>query len=141
VPTLKRLAHYSIRAANLDASVKFYCDVLGLEVGPRPPFGFAGAWLYLFGEGAAEQGTIHLIDAGSGAALDAYLGDRQSAHGNTGPIDHIAFFASGWEGFNQILQHVGVPFTERVVPLLGVRQVFMTDPDGVVIELNFAETT
>jgi len=30
-----------------------------------------------------------------------------------------------------------VRYTERLVPILGVRQVFLADPDGVTIELNY----
>ena len=28
-------------------------------------------------------------------------------------------------------------YTERLVPILGVRQVFLADPDGLTIELNY----
>lgn len=136
---LQRLAHYSIRVSDLATSKRFYTEVLGLEVGARPPFGFPGAWLYLADEDVAGQGVVHLIHAGSGEALDTYLGGRPNTEGRTCALDHIAFFASDWPGFEQKLKGADVRFVERFVPLLGVRQVFLTDPDGVVIELNFAE--
>ena len=40
------LNHYSIRSSNLPACERFYVDVLGLRVGPRPAFAFPGLWLY-----------------------------------------------------------------------------------------------
>ena len=136
-----RLAHYSIRARDLEVSIVFYTQALGLRLGPRPPFGFPGAWLYLPDDHEqADQGCVHLIGAGAEAALGAYLGERPGAdHATTGPLDHIAFLAGDWPGYRARLQALGIGVTERVVPQLGVRQVFLADPDGVVIELNFPE--
>ena len=38
-----RLDHVNIRTDGLEASTAFYRDIIGLEVGPRPSFSFAGA--------------------------------------------------------------------------------------------------
>ena len=43
---IKRIDHYSIRTLDVEASRKFYTDVIGLTVGPRPEFKFPGLWLY-----------------------------------------------------------------------------------------------
>ena len=43
---LTQLDHCSIRTALLEETRKFYVDVLGLTVGPRPDFPFPGVWLY-----------------------------------------------------------------------------------------------
>lgn len=136
-----RLAHYSVRTANLEVSRAFYTHVLGLRVGPRPPFGFPGLWLYLVDDHAcAEQGCVHLIGAGDGAALGDYLGERSKGNSlTTGALDHIAFFAADWPDFRDRLIGSRVEFTERFVPMLRVRQVFLSDPNGVTIELNFPE--
>ena len=82
------LQHYTIEPSNLEATKTFYCDVLGLENGDRPPLGFPGYWLYSGG-----VPTVHL------------LGERKPREGivvrgtekkfdNTGRFDHIAFSAS-----------------------------------------------
>jgi catechol 2,3-dioxygenase-like lactoylglutathione lyase family enzyme len=136
-----RLAHYSVRARDLGVSTAFYTRVLGLRQGPRPPFGFPGRWLYLEDDHEqAEQGCVHLIGADGASARDAYLGERPGAPGQTtGALDHIAFVATDWPACRARLQAFNVAFAERVVPLLGVRQVFLTDPDGVTVELNFPE--
>lgn len=133
------LAHYTVRAANLSATRDFYTNVLGLRAGPRPPFGFPGVWLYLGNDFAqAEQGCVHLIGAGEDAARDSYLGSpRHSEGGSTSALDHIAFFATDWKSGQDRLNKFGVGFTERVVPMLGVRQVFLCGPDGITIELNY----
>ena len=40
-----KLFHAAIRTGDLDATVRFYTEVLGMVVAPRPPIGFPGAWL------------------------------------------------------------------------------------------------
>ena len=32
----------------------------------------------------------------------------------------------------------GLEFRERTVPNLSLHQIFLTDPNGIVVELNFA---
>lgn len=133
--SLSRLAHVSIRARDLAASRRFYQQALGLREGSRPPFPFPGAWLYL-GDDEGDLGVVHLIDAGAdAAAVEAYLGDRSGAGG---AVDHVAFAADDWPAQRARLERLGVAFTERTVPGLGLRQVFVTDPSGVVVELNYA---
>ena len=138
---ISRLAHYSVRAKDLEASTAFYTEVIGLWVGPRPPFDFPGVWLYLTQDGAGGgQGCVHLIGSGDQAARDRYLGgrpDRESA--GTGALDHIAFLARDWPNDRLRLRAAGINFTERVAPGLDMRQVFLTDPDGLIVELNYPE--
>ncbi len=137
---LRRIAHYSVRAADLDGSIAFYTEVLGLTVGPRPPFGFPGAWLYLQDVDLAGQGCVHLIGAdGDAKALQDYLGLGAAAGAHTGALDHVAFIAGDWAETRKRLVDHNVTFAERVAPMLNMRQVFLSDPDGVTIELNYPE--
>ncbi len=70
--------------------------------------------------------------------LKAYLGDRDEvALQGSGAVDHVAFFATGLPQMLARLQAQGVPARERTVPLLGLHQVFVDDPNGIVVELNF----
>jgi catechol 2,3-dioxygenase-like lactoylglutathione lyase family enzyme len=136
---LQRLAHFTIRTTDLEASRRFYVDVLGLRVGPRPPFPFPGLWLYL----SADEGTdvVHLIgiDAQSSGALHDYLGARAEAPAaGTGNLDHVAFAASGWRETRERCDAAGIAYLERDVPMLKQHQVFISDPSGVTVELNYA---
>ena len=40
------LHHVNILAEDLEATVAFYVEAVGLTKGERPAFGFPGAWLY-----------------------------------------------------------------------------------------------
>jgi catechol 2,3-dioxygenase-like lactoylglutathione lyase family enzyme len=133
---VQRLDHYSIRTSKLEECRKFYVDVLDFEVGERPPFKFPGLWLY--NEGRA---VVHIIgfDENDPKSVLEYLGDRPSQESSnaTGTIDHIAFTATGLAEMRERLVRHGIPYQERTVPNLMLHQLFVKDPNGVMIELNY----
>ena len=117
---IEKLEHVTVRVRDLDESERFYTEVLGLRVGPRPPFPFPGAWLY-----AGDTPIIHLV-AG-----------RPAEGATTGALDHIGLVATDPAAFIARCDGNGVAYDEREVPGLGLRQVFVDDPNGIRIELNF----
>jgi catechol 2,3-dioxygenase-like lactoylglutathione lyase family enzyme len=136
------LNHFSIRTLDLPACERFYCGLLGLQVGPRPPFPFPGLWLYQGDTSVWANAAVHIIgiDRNNPEGLKQYLGDRdESRLQGTGTVDHLAFFATGLAATLARLHQHGVALRERTVPLLGLHQVFLDDPNGVVIELNFPQ--
>jgi catechol 2,3-dioxygenase-like lactoylglutathione lyase family enzyme len=142
---IHKLAHFSVRTTALDASRRFYCEVLGLREGFRPPFDFPGAWLYQRGDDA-DYGVVHLIgiDRDDPRGLADYLGDKAEAHlQGSAAVDHLAFLATDLPAMRARLNEFGHGYRERTVPSLGLHQVFVEDPSGITIELNFpaAEAT
>jgi catechol 2,3-dioxygenase-like lactoylglutathione lyase family enzyme len=133
-----KLAHYSIRTTDFEKSCRFYERVLGFKQGYRPPFDFPGAWLYKGGD-EHDFGTVHIIgvDPNNPDGLTAYLGDKALAAAGSGTIDHIAFLATGVEQMWKTLESENITWRDRTVPSLGLHQVFIEDPSGVTIELNF----
>ncbi len=134
------LNHYSIRTLDLEATRRFYCDALGMQVGPRPDFPFPGAWLYPGSTADYAHAAVHVIgiDPNDAAGLRDYLGDRdaQSLQGS-GAVDHVAFFATDLPAVMDRLTRCQIALRERSVPGVGLHQVFVDDPNGVVVELNF----
>jgi catechol 2,3-dioxygenase-like lactoylglutathione lyase family enzyme len=135
-----KLDHYSIRTLDIDASRRFYTEVMGFQVGFRPPFNFPGLWLYNGAPYPESNGVVHIIgvDLNDPAGLKEYLGDRdlESLKG-TGTVDHMAFRATGLADIRERLQRHDVVFRERTVPSLDLHQVFFEDPSSVTIELNY----
>src|SRR5262245_21644800 len=87
---LTELNHYFIRANNLEETKKFYCDVLGFEVMPRPSFPFPGYWL-----GVNGKIQVHMGPDGIDNADMYYLGTPKNAvTDHAGVVDHIAFLAT-----------------------------------------------
>ncbi len=134
------LNHFSIRTTDIDATRVFYESVLGLTVGPRPSFPFPGLWMYNGDHGSVVNAMVHVIgiDLNDPEGLKKYLGDRDlsTLHG-TGAVDHIALMTTGLAAMLAHLKKLGVPCRERTVPSIGLHQIFLDDPQGVVIELNY----
>ena len=140
-----KLDHYSIRTPEVEASRRFYTEVMGFTVGFRPPFKFPGIWLYNGAQYPETTGVVHIIgiDPNDPQGLKDYLGDRDvTSLQGTGTVDHMAFVATGLADMRARLQNHGIAFRERTVPSLGIHQQFFEDPSGVTLELNYpaAET-
>jgi catechol 2,3-dioxygenase-like lactoylglutathione lyase family enzyme len=59
------------------------------------------------------------------------------AEDGTGAFDHVAFHGDDFEGMRARLKDTGVIFKERVVPGGRLKQLFVPDPEGVLVEINF----
>jgi catechol 2,3-dioxygenase-like lactoylglutathione lyase family enzyme len=121
------LAHVAIKAADLPATIAFYRKVLGLREVPRPPFDFPGAWL---GTPAGEA-LIHLY-----AGARARNADGSAAVGGAA-IDHLSFWARGHEEQRARFESFGLPYRSQPVPANDLAQLFVFDPNGVLIELTY----
>ena len=124
---INRLDHYSIRTTDLAATERFYTDIMGFEVGPRPNFPFAGAWLY---QGGVAVVHVVGIDPNNPDGLKQYLGDKPMDSSGSGTIDHIAFVGTEVEAVRAHFRAAGIPFRDRLVPSLNLEQVFLEDPNG-----------
>ena len=135
------LNHFSIRTTSLEASREFYEQVLGMTVGPRPAFPFPGLWLYCGDHADYANAVVHLIgfDGATAENSDQRTENENAStiHG-TGVVDHIAFSADGLSTMLDHLRMIGVVPRERLVPGIGLYQLFLEDPNGVVIELNYS---
>ena len=134
------LNHYSIRTLDADAVCAFYTRVLKMSAGPRPAFPFPGYWMYVGSHDSFANAVVHIIgiDKNDPDGLKKYLGNRSEASlKGTGAVDHIAFFATGLVEMVEHLKAIAVTSRERTVPSIGLYQVFVDDPSGLVIELNY----
>ncbi|MFP6681453.1 MAG: VOC family protein [Gammaproteobacteria bacterium] len=130
---VESLDHYLIFASNLEVTKQFYVDTIGLEVGERPPFEFPGYWLYIDG-----HAVVHLAGQDDGSNFAKFLDQPEVLpDGGTGALDHIAFRAGDINGFRGKLEKLDVPYKHRIVPDFDLEQLFLDDPDGLTIELNF----
>ncbi len=127
------LNHYFVRANDLEKTRAFYCDVLGFDVMPRPTFPFPGYWLRGDGKIPVPLGP-HGIDH----ADMYYLGTPKNAvTDHAGVVDHIAFVATDPVAFVKKLDARGVEYQPRSLPEFDLYQLFIKDPNGLTIELNF----
>lgn len=113
------LNHASLIVANLDVSMVFYCDVLGLQQVDRPDLGFPGAWFQL-----GDQ-QIHLLELEN---PDPITGRPE--HG--GRDRHVALNALSLTSIQDTLNKAGIVYT---MSKSGRRALFCRDPDGNAIEI------
>ena len=120
--------HFNLRAPRelLDALRDFYRDVVGLQLGQRPPFRSYGYWLYLGG-----QPVLHLSEALPGES-------RVAGAANT--FDHVAFTCIDRPAMEDKLRRLGIAYETAHVPATNQVQLFVTDPAGNGVELNFNGT-
>ena len=131
---LSHLEHFLIQTEDLEATRDWYVRVLGMRVGPSPDFGFPVYWMYI-----GERDVLHITKGGAAVSAERlrYLGQSSQATEGSGVIDHVGFRATGLAATIAHLQSLGIAFTERQVDNQGLYQLFLTDPNGVKVELNF----
>jgi catechol 2,3-dioxygenase-like lactoylglutathione lyase family enzyme len=134
------LEHVLVLSDDIDATREFYGDVVGLRTGPRPPLEFPGHWLYAVENGPA---CLHVADRVAYLTHAAGLGLGAGPGGSTGAqpdatattVDHIAFDADDYDEVEQRIARAGLRVVHNQVPG-GPRQSFVTDPNGVLVEIN-----
>lgn len=119
--------HVTLIVKDVQASRRFYVDLLGMEEVARPAFDFEGAW---FRAGAT---LIHLIQehdrSGPAGYPDAVLKKSSRNH-------HFAFEVADARAAAETLKSLNVPLVDDAKTRPdGAVQVFLTDPDGHVVEL------
>jgi catechol 2,3-dioxygenase-like lactoylglutathione lyase family enzyme len=113
--------HFTILTDDVDRTVTFYRDTMGLRSGHRPDLGFPGAWLY-----AGDAAILHIV------------GGRDREHLKPGVIDHMAFTAHDLRAAVARLREHDVHYACRRQIESGVWQLFFFDPNGAHVELDFA---
>ena len=124
---LERLHHVLVLTDDLETTRAFYCGALGLEVGERPPLEFPGYWLALDG-----VVCLHIAERAAYEAQAATLGLRVGD-----AVDHLAFAGVDYEQVAARLEAAGVDAVGNKPP--GLRQLFVTDPNGVRVEINIPD--
>lgn len=115
--------HINITAPQdvIDEVIHFYVDILGLSEGYRPDFGIPGNWLY-----QGDHPMVHLL-----------VSDNET--GENGFFDHFAFRCTDLASMTDKLKANDIPFGVFEMDELKQTQLFLTDPAGIKVELNFFE--
>lgn len=117
---LRRLDHVNVYTHDLPRFIGWYETVLGMKSGARPPFSFAGAWLYV-----GDAPVVHVTEV-------------ESARENVDPgIEHFALTAADINAFLDHLDTHNVAYRTAIVPEFGIIQVNVHDPDGNHIHIDF----
>lgn len=132
---VQRLDHVNIRTERLAETLTFYTDVLGMICKP-PPGGrdtSRGAWIY----DSQDAPVIHVGGFGAAYPGDGTLTTGQNPANGGGAIHHVALECTGYDELLARLSAADLPIAVSEVPMIALRQVFVQDPNGVTLELNF----
>lgn len=127
---VEALDHVNIITSDVEGSARFYAELLGLEPrdGPPPLTHETARWMY----DAAGRAVVHINSLDCPRAYD-----REVRPGPTGALHHVALRCSGYEELRARLQSRGLDHRLNEVSAVSLRQIFVLDPNGVLLELNF----
>ncbi|MEE8198529.1 MAG: VOC family protein [Thermoplasmata archaeon] len=121
-----KLAYTGIRARDLDRSIAFYTDVLGLELFDRSKI----SW------NKGELANVGSDAKGHSIEINWYADDSPVA----GPyregeeLDHLAFYVEDFEAARKYLEDKGYPLALGPMESKTSIWAYVKDPDGIFVE-------
>ena len=124
------LDHVNIITSDVDSSARFYAELFGLEArnGPPPLTHENARWMY----DDAGRAILHINSLECPRHYD-----REVRPGPTGALHHVALRCSGYEELRARLKSRGLEHRLNEVTAIGLKQIFVLDPNQVLLELNF----
>lgn len=128
---VERLDHVNIITDRLSETARFYAELLDLEErdGPPPMKPDQVRWMF----DSSGQAILHLNSPDFPRAYDRAV----SPGAETGAIHHVALRCGEFETVKERLDTRQADYQVNDVPSIGLKQIFTTDPNNVLLELNF----
>jgi catechol 2,3-dioxygenase-like lactoylglutathione lyase family enzyme len=123
---VNRIDHFNLRTSLLEETSSFYEKLLGLKRGRAAGMDQSrNAWLY------DEEGRpiVHVNMPADG--------ERELPGDDTGKVHHIALDCTGYDAMIARLKKLQQAYQINVIAEIGLRQLFVMDPNGLRLELNF----
>jgi len=125
--------HVNIRTMNVPATLEFFRDVLDMKIRPFPGRSDTetAGWVL-------DQNDTTLIHVNHGKEI--YPTDATSPWSpveGSGAVHHVALNCAGYDATKKRLTARNLDFVENAVPQINLRQLFVREPNGIMIELNF----
>lgn len=131
--TVTALDHVNIQTQDVAGTAQFFTDVLDLRAAPPFPGADMAQVTWMFDP--ADRPVVHITSPGM-----TFAGDPAPMAGaSTGALHHVAFACTGHDAMIARLQRLGLAHRLRDIAAIGLRQIFVTEPNGVLLELNYRE--
>jgi len=120
--------HVGTTSTNLDDTIAFYCDLLGLTLALRKK---------------SDRGEMAFLDTGSGmlevSCPVAHISRSRDVPPHEAGMRHLTFAFDNVDAMIEKLEAAGVEILERPRPAFFAEMIkrvaFVRDPDGIVVEL------
>lgn len=140
---MRRLDHVNFVTHDLPATRTFYCDIIGLVQGENLSIDTAkSAYFYIPGEDVA---ILHVGDAKQNKSQPRFqrlaeLSEKNDGTFSTGSLDHfcLLFDRADYEPRINKLIRYEIPYQTYCHEDESLNQIWLLDPNGVRVELNFA---
>src|SRR5579875_261763 len=143
---IRNLDHVNIVTKKFAETIRFYTEVLGMKNAGLPG-------------GMVSNKNASICDDNNNAVLHVQgvdpddpqptfdsirrrLGNLRTSIGledldGSASIEHVAFACSDYEAVRSRLASHGLEMRFNEVPQMSLRQIFVNDPNGITLELNF----
>jgi len=123
---VQSIDHINLRTPQLEETLSFYEQLLGLRRGRAAGMDQArNAWLY----DDADKPIIHVNMPEESEAVPEPI--------HSGRLHHVALDCAGFDGTVDRIAELGLESSHNYIDEIGLRQIFVFDPNGVRLELNF----
>jgi glyoxylase I family protein len=119
----KQISHVSITVTDITKARDFYTGVLGFQEIPRPAFDFPGIWYSLGGDL-----QLHII------LNDQLVRPAVEREKIVARYPHFALWTDDADETASRIEQLGLPTRDVISGPTGLRQVFVKDPDGNMVE-------
>ncbi len=128
---VQSLDHVNIISEDLAGTAQFYADLLDLDArdGPPPSKREDVIWMY----DPEGRPILHLNRAGAFAPL----GRKPKPGPDSNAVHHVALRCEGHPEMVARLNARGLEFAQQDIAAINLKQIFVVDPNGVLLELNF----
>jgi len=145
--TVRRLDHVNVLTRDLPGTIAFYEDLLEMKARPAPSGDIKrAAWIYDDG----DLPILH-VQAVDPAQPEAKFADIRKRLGeligrldldrlkDTGSVEHVALECLDYDRVRKRCEDRGIEVRLNYVERNRLRQIFIRDPNGVILELNFRD--
>lgn len=138
---IEGMAHITVKTGDVEGTARFYQKILGMVRVKGPAVDIPVAWM---APNSQSGDLIHIFqDPANLPAGEAASGNRPGSDNNGGgyaghsSFDHFAVHASGYQEFRRRFREAGLDWREQLLAGTQRWQLFLYDPNGVMIELMF----
>jgi len=135
--TVETIDHVNIRTPDVPGTTRFFVDILEMRAEPTPGINdiSIGAWIY----STDGKAAVHVIKDSFPVAMNGASGDLGPEERGSGRVHHVALRCSDFDGVCAKLRDHQLEFqaTDLRPFNMQLRQVFVSEINGVLLELNF----